>query len=58
MTRRTRPQESGLSGRPQTWITTGARGFATRFASRSAATMSAAKKNELNPATTSKKSSS
>ena len=45
------------SGSPQTWITTGAPGFATRPASRSAATMSVAKKNELKPVTRSKLSS-
>ena len=45
------------SGRPQTWITTGAPGRATRRASASASTMSSAKKKELNPATTSKLSS-
>ena len=49
---------SQRSGRPQTWITTGAPGFATRPASRSAAVMSAAKKNELKPATRSKVPSS
>jgi hypothetical protein len=39
---------------PHTWITIGALGLATRPASRSAATMSLAKKNELKPVTRSK----
>jgi hypothetical protein len=43
---------------PHTWITTGAPGFATRPASRSAAAMSLAKKNELKPVTKSNVSSS
>ena len=49
---------SQRSAGPQTWITIGAPGFATRPASRSAATMSVAKKNALKPATRSKLSSS
>jgi hypothetical protein len=44
-------------GRPNTVIATLAPGRATRRASRSALTMSAAMKNELNPVTTSKESS-
>jgi hypothetical protein len=43
---------------PQTWITTGDPGFATRPASRSARPMSVAKKNELKPVTRSNVSSS
>jgi hypothetical protein len=38
---------SQRSGGPKTWTTTGASGRATRRASRSAATMSSAKKNDV-----------
>ena len=48
---------SKRSGRPQTWMTIGAPGLATRPASRSASTMSSAKKNEQKPVTASKLSS-